>query len=144
MRLIRSSRWARAASGQAAAAPPRNLMKSRRLMPAPGAPGTHRSTRSGRKPSLAFAPFQSPAPGRYDAAKSRMQIREELMGERIVMLGAGAVGGYVGGHLALHGHDVTLIDFWSENVEAIRKNGLELSGMTPEERQVLPPKTLPR
>ena len=36
------------------------------------------------------------------------------MGERIVMLGAGAVGGYVGGHLALHGHDVTLIDFWHD------------------------------
>jgi ketopantoate reductase len=42
------------------------------------------------------------------------------MGEQIVMLGAGAVGGHVGGHLALHGHDVTLIDFWSENIEAIR------------------------
>jgi len=64
------------------------------------------------------------------------------MGERIVMLGAGAVGGYVGGHLALHGHDVTLIDFWSENIEAIRKNGLELSGMTLEERQVSHPKTM--
>ena len=38
------------------------------------------------------------------------------MGERIVMLGGGAVGGYVGGHLALHGHDVTLIDFWHEHV----------------------------
>ena len=64
------------------------------------------------------------------------------MGERIVMLGAGAVGGYVGGHLALHGHDVTLIDFWHDNVEAIRRNGLELSGMTEEERQVSHPKTL--
>jgi len=53
------------------------------------------------------------------------------MRERIVMLGGGAVGGYVGGHLALHGHDVTLIDFWPEHIEAIRKNGLELSGMTP-------------
>ena len=39
-------------------------------------------------------------------------MRGEIMRERIVMLGAGAVGGYVGGHLALHGHDVTLIDFW--------------------------------
>ena len=64
------------------------------------------------------------------------------MGERIVMLGAGAVGGHVGGHLALHGHDVTLIDFWHDNVEAIRKNGLELSGLTEEERQVSHPKTL--
>src|SRR5256886_9004248 len=67
---------------------------------------------------------------------------EEIMRERIVMLGGGAVGGYVGGHLALHGHDVTLIDFWSENIEAIRKNGLELSGITQEERQVSYPKTM--
>jgi 2-dehydropantoate 2-reductase len=64
------------------------------------------------------------------------------MSERIVMLGAGAVGGYVGGHLALHSHDVTLIDFWSEHIDAIRKDGLELSGMTEEERQVSHPKTL--
>src|SRR6476619_2852943 len=69
-------------------------------------------------------------------------MREEIMGERIVMLGGGAVGGYVGGHLALHGHDVTLVDFWHDNVEAIRKNGLELSGMTEEEKQVSHPKTL--
>ena len=64
------------------------------------------------------------------------------MGERIVMLGGGAVGGYVGGHLALHDQDVTLIDFWHDNVEAIRKNGLELSGLTEEERHVSHPKTL--
>jgi hypothetical protein len=43
------------------------------------------------------------------------------MGERIVTLGGGAVGGYVGGHLALHGHDVTVVDFWHDNVEAIAR-----------------------
>jgi 2-dehydropantoate 2-reductase len=64
------------------------------------------------------------------------------MGERIVMLGGGAVGGYVGGHLALHGHDVTLIDFWSEHIDAIRKDGLELSGLTQEERLLSRPQTL--
>ena len=64
------------------------------------------------------------------------------MSERIAMLGGGAVGGYVGGHLALHGHDVTLIDFWPEHIDAIRKNGLELSGLTQEERQVSHPKTM--
>jgi ketopantoate reductase len=42
------------------------------------------------------------------------------------MLGGGAVGGYVGGHLALHDQDVTLIDFWHEHIEAIRKNGLQV------------------
>src|SRR5262249_56322421 len=69
-------------------------------------------------------------------------MREKMMRERIVMLGGGAVGGYVGGHLALNGHDVTLIDFWPEHVDAIRRYGLELSGMTQEERQVSNPKTM--
>jgi 2-dehydropantoate 2-reductase len=49
-------------------------------------------------------------------------------------VGAGALGGYVGGTLAHLGHDVTLIDAWPEHVELIRSRGLELDGMTPEER----------
>lgn len=64
------------------------------------------------------------------------------MGKRIVMIGAGAVGGYVGGHLANSGADVTLIDFWHANVEAIRKDGVQLSGMTPEETCTARPRTL--
>jgi len=32
------------------------------------------------------------------------------MGKRIAFVGAGALGGYVGGYLAHHGQDVTLID----------------------------------
>ena len=56
------------------------------------------------------------------------------MNKRIAIVGAGALGGYVGGSLAQLGHDVTLIDFWPENIETIRKHGLELDGMTPEER----------
>jgi 2-dehydropantoate 2-reductase len=52
---------------------------------------------------------------------------------RIAVIGAGAVGGYVGGHLARAGQDVTLIDPWPEHVEAIRAGGLELEGVTPEE-----------
>ena len=44
------------------------------------------------------------------------------------------MGGYVGGWLAHTGEDVTLIDFWPENIEAIRKNGLQLDGVTPEEK----------
>ena len=55
------------------------------------------------------------------------------MGPRIAVMGAGAVGGYVGGYLSSLGHDVTLIDPWPEHVQAIRTRGLELSGMTPEE-----------
>src|SRR5471032_1826107 len=56
------------------------------------------------------------------------------MGKRIAVVGVGALGGYVGGNLAHAGEDVTLIDFWPENIETIRKNGLELDGVTPEEK----------
>ena len=56
------------------------------------------------------------------------------MGKRIAVVGAGALGGYVGGYFARDGHDVTLIDMWPENIEAIRSRGLELDGVTPEEK----------
>ncbi|MCW3475628.1 ketopantoate reductase family protein [Limobrevibacterium gyesilva] len=56
------------------------------------------------------------------------------MDSRIAVIGAGAVGGYVGGHLARLGLDVTLVDPWPEHVEAIRANGLNLYGLTAEER----------
>ncbi|HSD99319.1 MAG TPA: 2-dehydropantoate 2-reductase N-terminal domain-containing protein, partial [Burkholderiales bacterium] len=60
------------------------------------------------------------------------------MGKRIVVMGAGAVGGYVGGHLTRAGHDVTLIDPWPEHVEAMRRDGLQLSGLTAAERHTVP------
>lgn len=50
------------------------------------------------------------------------------MGKHIAIIGAGAVGGYVGGHLARAGEDVCLIDPWAEHVEAMRRDGLALSG----------------
>jgi len=56
------------------------------------------------------------------------------MTKRLAFVGAGALGGYVGGTLAHLGHDVTFIDPWPEQVEAIRAGRLELDGMTPEER----------
>ena len=56
------------------------------------------------------------------------------MGKRIAVVGTGALGGYVGGYLAHHGEDVTLIDMWPEHIEAIRARGLELDGVTPEEK----------
>lgn len=55
------------------------------------------------------------------------------MVQRIAVVGAGAVGGYVGGHLARNGFDVTLIDPWPEHIDTIRADGLSLSGVTPEE-----------
>jgi len=56
------------------------------------------------------------------------------VGKRIAIVGVGALGGYVGGHLARAGHDVTLIDFWPENIETIRSKGLRLDGLSEEER----------
>lgn len=55
------------------------------------------------------------------------------MGKRIVVVGAGAIGGYAGGHMTRAGHDVTLIDAWPEHVEYMRAHGLQLSGMTSQE-----------
>src|SRR5690349_166747 len=64
------------------------------------------------------------------------------MGQRIAVVGAGAVGGYVGGHLSIAGHDVTLIDAWPEHIDIIRRNGLALQGMTEPENVVARPRTL--
>jgi 2-dehydropantoate 2-reductase len=48
---------------------------------------------------------------------------------RICIVGAGAVGGYVGAHLSKAGVDTTLVDPWPEHVQAMRERGLVVSGM---------------
>ncbi len=53
---------------------------------------------------------------------------ETGLGKHIAIIGAGAVGGYVGGHLTRAGENVTLVDPWPEHVEAMRARGLHLSG----------------
>ena len=45
---------------------------------------------------------------------------------RTAILGAGAMGSVFGAHLALAGHDVTLVDVWQEHMEAVAGTGLEL------------------
>ncbi len=50
------------------------------------------------------------------------------MSMRIAVFGAGAVGGYVGGHLARTGQEVCLIDPWPEHVDTINTAGLRLEG----------------
>lgn len=50
---------------------------------------------------------------------------------RIIVIGAGAMGGLFGTKLWTAGHDVLLYDTWREHVEAVRSNGLaveELDG----------------
>src|SRR3974390_117706 len=69
-------------------------------------------------------------------------IEDYWMQKRIAVVGAGAVGGYVGAGLAHAGHDVTLIDPWPEHVEAIRANGMNLYGMTEAERRTVRVKTM--
>ena len=59
------------------------------------------------------------------------------MAKRIAIIGAGAVGGYAGAHLTAAGHDVTLIDPWPEHVEQMKAHGMEIFGMTPEERMTV-------
>lgn len=47
---------------------------------------------------------------------------------RLFFMGAGAIGSYLGGFLARAGHDVTLVDMWPAQVEAIRKDGIAIAG----------------
>ncbi|MCC7372334.1 MAG: 2-dehydropantoate 2-reductase [Chloroflexi bacterium] len=48
--------------------------------------------------------------------------------QRIGIMGAGAIGSVVGGLLTEAGHDVTFIDQWPPHIEAMKANGLRLSG----------------
>ena len=64
------------------------------------------------------------------------------MDKRIAVIGAGAIGGYTGGHLAHNGFDVTLIDPWPEHIETICRDGLAIEGVTEEEYVCAKPKTM--
>jgi 2-dehydropantoate 2-reductase len=64
------------------------------------------------------------------------------MGKKIVVFGAGAIGGYAGGHMARGGEDVTLIDPWPEHVNHMNKHGLRLDGVTRQESCVVPVKAI--
>tara|TARA_B100000900_G_scaffold403341_1_gene410316 strand:- start:339 stop:1430 length:1092 start_codon:yes stop_codon:yes gene_type:complete len=48
--------------------------------------------------------------------------------ERVLFIGAGAVGSYLGGWLSATGHSVTIIDPWHEQVEHVNQYGIEVSG----------------
>jgi 2-dehydropantoate 2-reductase len=64
------------------------------------------------------------------------------MFKRIAIVGAGAVGGYVGAHLVRAGLGVTLIDAWPEHVEAIRRDGLHILAMEPDGSFATPARAL--
>ena len=48
---------------------------------------------------------------------------------KIIVVGAGAMGGLFGGLIAEGGLDVTLIDAWPEHIAAIKQNGLRIVGV---------------
>lgn len=50
------------------------------------------------------------------------------MTKKVVILGAGAMGSLFGGLLAEGGLDVTLVDPWTEHMDAIRNKGLRMVG----------------
>ena len=60
------------------------------------------------------------------------------MGKRIVVLGAGAIGGYAGAHMARAGEDVTLVDPWPEHVEKMNRDGMKIDGLTEPECVTIP------
>src|SRR5437773_111438 len=47
---------------------------------------------------------------------------------KFTIIGAGAIGGITGAHLARSGHDVTFVDRVDEHLAAIRERGLTLEG----------------
>ncbi len=59
---------------------------------------------------------------------------------RIIFIGAGAVGSYLGGWLSHSGNDVTIIDPWAEQVDWVNKHGIEISG--PHETFVAKPRMI--
>jgi len=50
------------------------------------------------------------------------------MAKKLLFVGAGAIGSYLGAFLSRSGHDVMLVDPWAEQVEAIRQHGISVTG----------------
>lgn len=53
------------------------------------------------------------------------------MGKKIVVVGAGAIGGCVGANMVRVGEDVTFVDGWAEHVQAMRRDGLSIDCVKP-------------
>ena len=64
------------------------------------------------------------------------------MARKIVIVGAGAVGAYVGAHMARAGEDVTFIDPWPAHVEHMRSQGLRVTGVSADEEFTVPIRAL--
>src|SRR5207302_5671687 len=70
-------------------------------------------------------------------------VGEDVMAKKkIAIVGAGAVGAYAGAHMVQAGEDVTYIDPWPENVEAIRGDGLRVTHIRDVEPFTVKPRAL--
>src|SRR3954462_8891555 len=76
------------------------------------------------------------------ASLGRKKYREESMGRKIAIVGAGAVGCYAGAHMVQAGEDVTFIDGWPEHVEAMRGDGLRITHIRDVEPFTVKPRAL--
>jgi 2-dehydropantoate 2-reductase len=50
------------------------------------------------------------------------------MGKKMLFIGAGAIGSYLGSFLSRAGHDVTIVDPWAEQVDTINRTGISVTG----------------
>src|SRR5712692_6112800 len=50
------------------------------------------------------------------------------MGKKLLFIGAGAIGSYLGAFLSRAGHDVTLVDSWAAHVETLPARGTSVTG----------------
>src|SRR5260370_24397149 len=64
------------------------------------------------------------------------------VGQKIAIMGAGAVGGYAGAHMVKAGEDVTFIDPWPAHVEHMRKHGLRVTHAMTEPEFTVPVRAL--
>lgn len=48
---------------------------------------------------------------------------------KITIIGSGAMGGLAGTYMTEAGHDVTLVDRWSEHVDAMKRDGMRIYGV---------------
>ena len=50
------------------------------------------------------------------------------MAKKLLFVGAGAIGSYLGSFLSRAGHDVTIVDPWAEQVDTINAHGIKVTG----------------
>src|ERR1700740_2104565 len=62
--------------------------------------------------------------------------------KKVVIVGAGAVGGYTGAHMVAAGEDVTFIDPWPAHVEHMRAHGLRVTHAMKEPEFCVPVRAL--